>query len=72
MDECKPMALIRGDVIRSSTVINNKVTEKINTYNCLGCTVAWQRKWTEKPTKSLQMKAIINQVLKTSPSPEGN
>jgi len=27
-DECKPMAFRRGDVIRSSTVINNKVTGK--------------------------------------------
>jgi len=37
-DECRPMVFRRGDVISSNAVINNKVTEKINTYNYLGCT----------------------------------
>jgi len=48
-DECKRMALRRVDVVRSKTVVNNKIAGQINMYNCLGRTpILWRRKWAEK------------------------
>jgi hypothetical protein len=62
------MASRGRDPIRNKTVINNKITEQINTFNYLGCSLSYEREKdvTTKISKFLQIAGIINQVLKPS------
>jgi hypothetical protein len=54
--------------IRSNTVINNKITEQVNTFNYLGCILSYEQEndVSNKLPKFLQIIGIINQVLKPS------
>jgi hypothetical protein len=54
------------DTVRSKIVINNKTTEKINTFNYLGCSISYQKDKdiSVKISKFLPISGIINRTLK--------
>jgi hypothetical protein len=62
------MAFRGRDHIRSKIVTNNKITEQVNTFNYLGCTLSYEQEKdaTKKLSKFLKITGIINQVLKPS------
>jgi hypothetical protein len=62
----KTMAFRGRDPIRSKIVFNNKITEQINTYDYLQCSLSYEKEDTIKLSKFLQITGIFNQVLKLS------
>jgi hypothetical protein len=56
------------DPVRSKIVINNNITEQVNTFSYLGCSISYQHEKdiTYKVTKFLQKMGIITRTLRPS------
>jgi len=62
------MAFKGRDPVRSKIVINNNIIEPINTFDYLGCPIAYknEKDVTLKIPKFLQITGIIHRILKSS------
>jgi hypothetical protein len=67
------MAFKGGDPLRSKIVINNKIIEQVNTFNCLGNLVSYEKEkdTDNKMTKFLKITGIINNTFKPNKVQKG-
>jgi hypothetical protein len=72
-DKSKVMAFKGGDPLRSKIVINNKIVEQVNTFNCLGNLVLYEKEkdTDNKITKFLKITGIINNTFKPNKIQKG-
>jgi len=64
----KKQWLLKEEGARSKILINNNIIEQINTFNYLGCSIAYQTEIniTIKISEFLEITEIINRTLKPS------